>query len=165
MKLLLNQQPNKTPKNKNPLNLALKKLSARTYTQKEIETYLAKYGFNREQIKNVLDQLLSWGYLDDKKLARDCYTYYTQNKPHGYLYIYKKLQEKGVPEHLITSVLDEYDEKKELELARDLAEKYLKYQAEQKSPELIKNMLARHLYRKGFSKTNIMTILYEKFSS
>lgn len=148
---------------KDPLVLALKKLSARAYSQKELEEYLVKFDFSPEQIEEVMTKLLSWGYLDDKKLALDWYTYYTTQKPHGYLYIYKKLQEKGIPTQLITSLLDDYDEKKELELARSLAEKIMLNKANQKSSFQLKNRLARHLYRKGFSKANIMIILEEKF--
>jgi regulatory protein len=148
---------------KNPLALALKKLSSRAYSQKELERYLAKFDFSQEQTEEVVTKLLSWGYLDDQKLAMDWYTYYTTKKPHGFIYIYKKLQEKGIPEQLITSLLADYDEKKELKLARSLAEKIIVNKTNRKSPRQLKNMLARHLYCKGFSKVNIMIVLEENF--
>ena len=148
---------------KNPLVLALKKLSSRAYSQKELEKYLARFNFSQEQIEEVMVKLLAWGYLDDKQLAMDLYTYYTSTKPHGSLYIYKKLREKGISEQLITLILEDYDEKKELEIARSLAEKFIANKAKQKSLDKLKGMLARHLYSKGFSKTNIMVIINENF--
>ncbi|MGI6589025.1 MAG: regulatory protein RecX [Peptococcia bacterium] len=143
--------------------LALKKLSSRAHSQKELEKYLAKYNFSQDEINEVIIKLLSWGYLDDKKLAMDWYMYYTSNKPHGYLYIYKKLQEKGIPKEIITSLLEDYDEEKELARARNLAEKFIANKVNQKSQYKLKSMLARYLYRKGFLEVNIMKILAEFF--
>ena len=150
--------------NKNPLTLALKKLSVRAYSQKELESYLVKYDFSREQIKEVLVQLLSWGYLNDQRYAVNLLNYYTNHKQYGYFFIYKKLQEKGLSEQIITAVLIDYDEQEELERVRHLAEKYIANKVNQKSAEQLKNMLARHLSRKGFLTTNIMTILNENFT-
>jgi regulatory protein len=150
--------------NKNPLTLALKKLSVRAYSEKELENFLVKYGFSREQIKEVLAQLLSWGYLNDQRYAANLINHYTNYKQYGYFFLYKKLQEKGIPEQIIISVLTDYDQQEELERARRLAEKYLANKVKQKSAEQLKNMLARHLSRKGFLTANIMTIINENFT-
>jgi len=150
--------------NKKPLTLALKKLSIRAYSQKELESYLLKYDFSREQIKEVIAQLLSWGYLDDQKYAVYLLNHYTNHKQYGYFFIYQKLQEKGIPEQIITALLIDYDEQKELARARNLAEKFIANKGNQKSAEQIKNMLARYLSRKGFSTANIMTIINENFT-
>jgi len=150
--------------NKNPLTLALKRLSVRAYSQKELEGYLDKFDFSREQIKDVLAQLRSWGYLDDQKYAVSLINHYTNYKQYGYFYILNKLQEKGISEEIITSLLNDYDEQEELERACHLAEKYIANKANQKSAEQLKSMLARHLSRKGFLTANIMTIVNGNFT-
>lgn len=149
---------------KDALVLALKKLSYRAYSEKELDDYLANAGFNQEQREEVLHKLLSWGYLDDQKLAVYWFEYYTNHKPLGYVCLYKKLQEKGIPQNLILAVLEKYDEKKELELGRSLAEKFISKKTNRESAIQMKNSLARHLQRKGFSRTNIMKILSDNFS-
>lgn len=159
---MLNQQKQKK-NHKNPLSLALKKLTYRAYSQKELALFLSKFDFDQQQIDEVMSQLLSWGYLDDQKLALNYLNYYTEQKPHGCLYISKKLAEKGISKEIISSVLDNYDRNKELELARSLAEKFINNKTRQKSVEQLKSMVARHLYNKGFSKTSIITVLNEKF--
>ncbi|HHY06532.1 MAG TPA: regulatory protein RecX [Clostridia bacterium] len=148
---------------KSLLAVALKKLSSRAYSQKELEKYLAKRNFSQAEIKEAITKLQSWGYLNDQKLAMDWYMYYTNNKPHGYLYIYKKLQAKGISAEVISSLLEDYDQEKELERARGLAEKFIANKAKQTQQDKLKGMLARHLYRKGFLQVNIMKILVEFF--
>lgn len=147
---------------KDALALALKKLSYRAYSQKQLETYLDTFEFSREQIEAVMIKLQNWGYLDDQKLAYDWYEYLL-NKPYGYSYIYSKFQEKGIPQQIINSVLADYDEKKELELARGLAKKFISGKLGQEPGSKIREKLARHLYRKGFSRANILNIISNIF--
>ena len=59
--------------------------------------------------------------------------------------------------------LEDYDQEKELERARGLAEKFIANKAKQTQQDKLKGMLARHLYRKGFLQVNIMKILVEFF--
>jgi regulatory protein len=148
---------------KDALVLALKKLSYRAYSEKELDSYLAKAGFNQEQREEVLQKLLSWGYLNDQKLAVYWFEYYIKHKPLGYTCLYKKLQEKGIPHEYILTVLAEYDEKKELELGRSLAEKFISKKTKREPVIHLKESLARHLQRKGFSGANITKILSDNF--
>lgn len=147
---------------KDPLTLALKKMSYRAYTQKQLETYLANAGFTQEQIAEAIIKMQGWGYLDDQKLAVYWYESLLK-KPYGYSYIYKKLQEKGIPQHIIISVLEDYDDKKELELARSLTEKLIAGKLSREPLCRLKEKVARHLYRKGFSHTNIINIISDNF--
>lgn len=149
--------------NKDPLVLALKKLSYRAYSQKEMEEYLKKAGYNREQRQAVLNQLIQWGYLDDRKLASSWCEYYLQHKPMGYSLIYNKLQQKGIPHDCIVAALEDYDNIKELELAGRLAEKFLLRRVKNEQNSKTKEALARHLSRKGFSTATIYNVLSDNF--
>lgn len=148
---------------KDPLVIALKKLSYRAYSQKEMEEYLAKAGYNREQRQEILHQLIQWHYLDDQKLASSLCEYYIQHKPMGYSLIYNKLRQKGIPHDYIVTALADYDKTKELEVAGRLAEKYLLREVECEQTSKVKAALARHLQRKGFSTAIIFEILTDNF--
>ncbi len=149
---------------KDPLVIALKKLSYRAYSQKEMEEYLAKAGYNRDQRQEVLDQLMEWRYLDDQKLASSLCEYYIRYKPMGYSLIYNKLQQKGIPHDYIVTALADYDKTKELEMADRLAGKFIIRQINKGEQTCkIKEALARHLQRKGFSTAIIFAIVSDNF--
>lgn len=149
---------------KNPLPLALKRLSFRAYSQRELENYLVKRNFSERQIKETITQLLEWGYLNDAQLAKDWYRHYTQHKSYGYFYLCHKLRSKGFCETTITSLLANYDREKEYKRVQLLAEKFMANKATKTQPQKLKEKLARHLYRRGFLQENIMKVLTENFS-
>jgi regulatory protein len=151
---------------KNPLVLALKKLTYRAASCKEINDYLTKAGFDSAQRKKVLQQLKEWRYLDDRKLAVSLCEEYLQHKHMGYSLIYQKLRQKGIPHDDIMAALEHYDEAQELEAAEYLAEKYLLRAEKNEQPEhicKIKSALARHLQRKGFPRAIILKIINQRF--
>lgn len=157
----------KSPK-KNPLVLALKRLTYRAASCKEIDDYLTKAGFDSTQRKKVQQQLIEWRYLDDRKLAASLSAEYFQHKHMGYSLIYQKLRQKGISHDDIMAALEHYDETQELAAAEYLAEKYLIRVGKAEPPErerlsIIKNALARHLQRKGFSTAIILKIINDKF--
>ena len=52
------------------MNLALRLLTARRRTRRELEVHLGRKGFSSEVISPVLEKLEYYGYLDDKTFAR-----------------------------------------------------------------------------------------------
>jgi len=153
---------------KNPLVLALKRLTYRAASCKEIDDYLTKAGFTAAQREIVLQQLKEWRYLDDRKLAISLCAEYQQHKHMGYSLICQKLRQKGIPHDDILAALEHYDEAQELEAAEYLAEKYLLRAEKDEQPEpericKIKSALARHLQRKGFSRAITLKIINQRF--
>lgn len=87
---------------------ALKRISEKMYSRKELKDKLIKKGFLEDSIKYALDKASSYNYIDD--------TYYTKcfieqraipNK-WGKNIIKQKLYQKGIDKDLIEKSLDEY---------------------------------------------------------
>ncbi|MDD2401109.1 MAG: regulatory protein RecX [Clostridia bacterium] len=149
---------------KNPLSVALKKLSYHSYSKKEMEKRLIILEYSKEEIADVVAKLLDWGYLNDSKLALYFYEYYTNIKPCGYFYIKNKLIEKGIPQEIIDSVLTNYDQDEEYIVAKRVSEKFLNNKEYDMSSVTIKGKLARCLNRKGFSNSTILKVLSDNFN-
>ncbi len=58
---------------KKSLSIAMKKLSYRSYSQNKLKEILSKYNFDDNDIYDTIETLISYGYLDDNKLAQDIF--------------------------------------------------------------------------------------------
>jgi len=139
---------------KDAFELALKKLSIRAYSQEELKNVLTKAGFGCRQTANALEKLAGMGYLNDEDLARDIYSYYTSRKPCGRILLTEKLKQKGIPSRTIDSILETFTAEKELNLAHQLAAKYMA-----KKPAAAGRSLARYLSARGFSYDIVRKII------
>ena len=141
--------------------LALRKLTRRAYSEKELELYLQKQKFSGDEILAVLAKLKKWGYLNDQQLAANLYEYYLRNKSYGYFYIRQKLHIKNIPAEIINSLLENYDLEQEFTRAQTLTEKFIKNKKRQKQPFQLGGMLSRYLSRRGFHQSTIRKIMHE----
>lgn len=148
---------------KTPMTKALNKLSRRAYSKYELEKSLLSSGFAKEEVEQVITRLCEWGYINDKKMAEDLFSYYLRIKYFGPLMIRKKMLQKGIPESYIAEILLEYDEDKQTEMARELAKKYLN-KKKIADKEALKYSLARYLLRKGFLQNNILKVISQVFT-
>jgi regulatory protein len=69
-------------------------LAVRDHGREELRRKLAKRGFDPEEVEAVLDQLVSEGYLDDARYARE-FARQTLEKGHGAAYVRAKLASRG----------------------------------------------------------------------
>jgi regulatory protein len=81
-------------------NIAVRLLSRREYTRKEIRQKLDQRGFTGGLIDKLLEQLISNGYQSDERFAEH-YTRFRASKGYGPKRIRLELQEKGVDGGLI----------------------------------------------------------------
>lgn len=138
----------------NPYEMALKKLARRSYSCAEIKERLLLSGAAEDEAADVIEKLLSLGYLNDIALAQELYDYYTLKKPCGPLLLRSKLKAKGLEQEVIGLIMQAYDDELEAKIAHNLASKYLRGE---KVPTL--DSLARYLQRKGFHEDIIQTTI------
>jgi SOS response regulatory protein OraA/RecX len=147
------------------LDLAIKKLTTRSYSYKWMENYLTEAGFDQNEIKPALAKLLDWDYLNDKRLALELLYCYTKKKPKGRLFLRQKLQEEKIGPDLIEDILEEYDSAKEFEIAQQLSRSYLKGKnshmitSTKTTSAKIKASLGCFLERKGVTLETIERII------
>ena len=137
---------------------ALRFLSYRQRSEKEIRDKLAKKDFGNEFIENTIAYLKYNSLIDDLEFARS----FTRDKihlnKHGPQKIKYELYKKGISSEIIDKVLDEDDT--EYERAMEVAKKKLpSYKNDDKNAKYRK--LGGFLQRRGYSSDCVYKILKE----
>lgn len=105
---------------------AIKLLSYRERTCKEIKDRLVKKGFDNPTIERVINHLLDINYLNDKRFARLWIKDRIKNKPRGRILIQHELKKKGIADKDIDILLNDlYLEKDEKTICVKLSKKWL----------------------------------------
>jgi regulatory protein len=143
---------------------AYRLLAYRNQTSSELRDRLQRRGYTAPIIDEVLRQLASDGYLDDRKLALDWARYRLQAKPLGRRRLAWELQRRGVPSESLEEVLREvYSEFDEGMLAEQAARKRLRSQELPRSPRE-RQRDARYLLSLGFEADTVAAALAALYS-
>jgi regulatory protein len=143
---------------------AYRLLTYRGQTSSELQRRLQQHGYTTAIITEVLRQLESDGYIDDRRVALDWVRYRLQTKPMGRRRIGWELQRRGVPSELLEEVLGEvYREFDEVRLAEQAARKRLRSRELPRSPRE-RQRFARYLMSLGFEPDAIASALVNLFS-
>lgn len=135
---------------------ALKYLSSRARTCKEMQKHLKEKGFESEEIQQVIEQLEALHYLDDEDYCTQ-YFDYAFRKGKGVLRIKRELEEKGIGRETIEIALEDY-EKDETELER--AEKQAAKIAEGRTlDQKLMGKIGRRLTALGYSSDIVYQVI------
>ncbi|MCL2337238.1 MAG: recombination regulator RecX [Firmicutes bacterium] len=127
-----------------------KLLASRSRTVHELQTRLAKAGFETSVIEAVLASLAEQNLLDDRQFAREWIASRLAAKAVGSRYLWAELLQKGVDREIIAGELRDYDEDCQFEAALRLA------YAKMKPDAAIKwRRLEGLLLRRGFGRSVI----------
>ncbi|HEX9867156.1 MAG TPA: regulatory protein RecX [Candidatus Tectomicrobia bacterium] len=138
---------------------AYRLLAYRNQTSSELRDRLQRRGYTPPVIDEVLRQLVSDGYVDDRKLALDWARYRLQTKPLGRRRLAWELRRRGIPPESVEEVLREvYAEFDEVTLAEQAARKRLGSKELPRSPRERQRYI-RHLIRLGFDTEIVATAL------
>lgn len=146
-------------------NLALKYLSYRPRTKKEVKDHLMKKEIDEDTIEEVINYLLDLSYLDDENFCEMWIRDRVNLKPMGKIRISQELQKKGVAKEVIEiSLENNLSQELEYELAVELAKKRI---SKLESKEDLKEMkkMQSYLYRRGFSTHIINDVTHEVWGS
>lgn len=121
-------------------------------TEWELRSKIEKAGFSEEAVREAIEYVRSFHYIDDKRYAIRFAEIYRESR--SISRIRQDLQKKHVPEETITLALEEidYDDSAALKKALD---KLLKSQTDVPSYEDRQKLIAK-LYRKGFRVDQIV---------
>ena len=132
---------------------ALKLVSTRFKTQREVEAYLREKGFLPATIYYAISKLNEYHFIDDRQYAINFVN--THKTTFGKLKIKNTLLQKGVSESIIDEILDSEDFDQTAEIQK-LAEKYMKTKTE--TPENYVKLF-KYLIGKGFEYEKIKQAL------
>ncbi|MBI5642462.1 MAG: regulatory protein RecX [Deltaproteobacteria bacterium] len=131
----------KTSGQKDALTVALKFISLRPRSKREVADKLKLKGFAPPEIDSCVDELVKAGYLDDEKYAALLSESRIRNKSWGPLKILNELELKGIPKEIIKKIAGTYSAGLEADTAALALKKWLKRKG-----------LAPELDRKGVEK-------------
>ncbi|SHK11599.1 regulatory protein [Paramaledivibacter caminithermalis DSM 15212] len=149
----------KTEEQKKAKDYAIKILSYRPRSQKEIKDKLEQKGYENQVVNRTLAWLREYKLIDDKEFAKEYIK--SKGEKYGGSRIKIELIRKGVEEEIIDSVLnDKLNDEKEYEIALEQAKKKMKaYKGDER--EAVYRKLGYYLQRRGFSYDIISKILRE----
>ena len=132
--------------------VALRFLSYRPRTEKEIRSKLREKEFGDEEIEKTLASLHTLGYINDEEFARSYIRNQLALRPKGTLVLKQKLLLLGVAKETIDTALNEvFQGTSQHDAAMDAAQKFLKKLVPSKDdPRKTKQKLAAFLSRRGF---------------
>jgi len=134
------------------MKFAMKLISLRRRSVFEIAERLRKKEFEENVIGEILEELKSYKYLDDRQFAESYINDRMSFNPRGKFLIRKELQEKGVAENIIEEKLEKLiSEEKEIESARKLVEKKLRIMGNKDNKNKTNQKIMSYLQSKGYS--------------
>jgi regulatory protein len=138
---------------------ALKLLSYRGRSKKELQERLRIKGFSDHEISSVINYLQRANLINDRLLAEELKTRLLSTKLISQKSVKKIMHMRGIPKEIIDSILT-YDETEDRENARKLIQK--KLTSLRNYPiEKIKKKLYDLLMRKGYSYETINVVFKE----
>ncbi len=97
-----------------PRDAALRKLSFRARTEKEIRDFLAEKEFTEEEIEDTVSFLKEYDYLNDERYCRQYYIY-SRSKGKALYRIIQELKQKGISSSVSKNVIDDMENDAEYE--------------------------------------------------
>jgi len=139
-------------------NLALKYVSYRRRTEKEVFDYLVKKELTSTTAEHAVKKLLAYGYLNDLEFAKEFIAYHINAGKYGKIVLKHKMITKGFSESITDNALSEYRYEQEYKNAERIYHKILN--ANQKlDPRKLREKLYRSLASKGFEYDIISDLL------
>ena len=138
---------------------ALKLLSYRSRSKKEMTEKLRLRGFPAEHIEGTLAFLENTGLINDESLAADLFRHSIEYKFLGRQGIKVFLLKRGIDRQLVETTLAAHSKEREEQAAREFAERKMK--VFRNYPDAVaKRRLSGMLQRRGFSGSTIMSTLH-----
>lgn len=137
-----------------PLNYALWLISRRDRSIGEIQNKMREKKFEIEDIEKTIKHLKKLNFLDDTKFAKHYIANQISIKPLGKYQLKQKLKRKFVSDEIIEKTMVEIGPDREMELAREAENKWLKIHTVNSKDTISegknREKLARHLISRGF---------------
>ena len=139
---------------------ALKLLSYRGRSEKELRDRLRKKGYPPEDIEATVRYLGKSGFIDDRVVAENLKRQAMTNKHLGFEGTRRFMQQRGIPRDIIDGVL-RYDKETELLNIRKLIDKKQKSSEKYPEPKRTRSLIG-FLIRKGYSMQVIRKALKDR---
>lgn len=140
-------------------SIVYRMLSARARTYQQVFTALRQKGATDEIVLQVMEELLQFGYINDREYAENYIRTKLESKPYGALYLRIKLEQSGVERSLAREIVQEMVTPREHELAVSFVKLLLA------RGETLPQKAVNKLINRGFSFTVAHRAVEEEFSA
>jgi len=101
----------------------LRQLTYRDRSVSEVKEYLDRKGYPEDIKDKVVEEMIGYGYLDDRRFAAN-FISYRKSGGHGLLRVRYELQQKGISRQITDELIDEkFDREEDLEIIREILSK------------------------------------------
>ena len=129
-------------------------------SQQEVRDYLYRYGLHRDEVEDVLADLIVEGFINEERFARAYVGGKFRMKGWGKRKIRQGLQRHHISEYCISKGMEEIEPEAYYQVLKKHAEKKLPALRGQ-STYLQKSKLTQHLMAKGFESDLIKAVIEE----
>ncbi len=137
---------------------AIKYISTKMRSIKEVSEYLLKYEVHKDIINNTIRILVERGYLNDNSYAKSLINDRIHLSSDGPYKIARELEKKGVDESIIQDNLILFNESLQIEKINKIINK-LKSTNRNKSSIMLKNKIINYLSNLGYEKCLIVSLV------
>lgn len=142
---------------------SLRLLAATPKSRNQLARRLSEKGYVQTVVRETLDQLEKQGLLNDRGLAQELKSRFTQAKPSGRKRLVFEMKRRGIPEKVREEVLGELNPEDEQNRAREAG--LLRWQKFKNLPLLKrKKRVYDFLLRRGFDYSTVRSLV-ERFES
>lgn len=150
------------PMERTSLARALRYLGYRSRSEHEVREHLRKHGFPDEAIDGTLVKLRAWGYVDDRRFAKDWVADRLASGRAGKERLRLELLHRGIREEIVNEVLAAIPEERETEAARAAASRWMERKTGSNlSQEQVRRRLWAYLTRCGYGTEVVSQVVRE----
>lgn len=136
---------------------AIRFISHKPRSKKEIENKLSQNGYEEEIIQVVMHKLMEQKYVDDQEYAKALTEYRIHSQKKGRRWIMQELVHKGIPKSFADQAIEQINEETEYQLAYELGSK----RWERQTGSLLdrKRKVAGFLLRRGYTNDLVNRVI------
>ena len=140
------------------MEMAVKYISVRLRSIKEVKDYLLKKGGSNNEVEDAVQKLIESGYLDDDRFTKAFIKDKLKFTTIGDYKIKMQLNKLGVSTSIIEDNMNKIDEHIIEEKIKKIIEKDKKTNKKY-SGQILKNKIYNHLLNQGYSQEKVITII------
>ncbi len=137
------------------MDTAVKYLSFRSRTEKEVFEHLLKKKYRQKVILEIINRLKDYRYLDDQDYLKNYLSTNAQVTRYGKIRIFHDLKRRGLKESVLDQLDHYYPRQMEKKFCKILADKHYPKLRGKSIPERKKNLYTK-LLRLGYERTMIL---------
>lgn len=108
---------------KSAVQFMVEELAKRDYSARQLMEKLRSKGYSGEETESAIEKALEWGYLDDRRVAKNFWRFHYEGRQYSVSRIIQKLREKGFAAEVVSEITYDYDEEAITERDRLVAER------------------------------------------